>query len=321
MAIDRLAPTAPTITERVSREPTGQQPRPTVPAPLAGEAPAAAPFALDPGLPAAVGAVLDAMDGHLLASVAPAALLGKTALEGLLADTGAMQPNQLFAARQLVWQTPDTSVLASSWMVMVRNYAEQRAALQQQAEGRRLPSGLFQSEQAGAVLQGGRVSPQVVAETEAWKFAVYAWGAEKLVLRVVTRAPEDDESERRARRPAVPRIALRLEVFLPDLGKVIVQMEPIADGVLLEIGAAQQAAMQHMRTLLPQIAQLANRSGITIARAHLMRELAPVGGNQPGGRQVNQLTPALFRTMAEVAVLLSQPLPADELYFEPGAAR
>ncbi|WUR11190.1 hypothetical protein E7V67_015870 [[Empedobacter] haloabium] len=316
MAINRLAPTAPTITERTSREPTGQQPRPGLPQPAATGP--AAPFALEPGLPAAVGAVLEAMDGQLLASAAPAALAGKAALDSLLADTGAMQPNQLFASRQLVWQTPDTSVLAASWQVMVRNYAEQRAALQQQTEGRRLPSGLFRSEQAGAVLQGGRVSPEVVAETEAWKFAVYAWGAEKLVLRVVTLSPDEDEaSDRRGRRPAVPRVALRLEVFLPDMGKVVVQMEPAPGGVLLDIGAAQQAAMQHMRTLLPQIAVLANRCGITIGRARMMRELPAAAGNQPTGRQVAQLTPALFRTMAEVAVLLSQPLPADELFFEP----
>jgi hypothetical protein len=48
-----------------------------------------------------------------------------------------------------------------------------------------------------------------------------------------------------------------------------------------------------------------------------MRELAAPGVHEPTASQVALLTPALFKTIAEVAVLLSQPLPADELFFEP----
>jgi hypothetical protein len=298
------------IPDRVARDQPGRNNVPVAPQPQ-GDADGAT-FVPGAGTPAAVGALLEAMEGQPLIQAAPAALAGKAALDALLSEP-AMQPNQLFMSRQVVWQPPDPSALAASWMVMVRNYAEQRAALQQQTEGRHLPAGLFLSEQAPAVLREGRVPPHLVAETDAWRFAVYAWGSEKLVLRVVVRDDEDDESGAPAH---AVRIALRLEVFLADMGKVVVQMEPMAHGVLLEIGAAQNAAMQHMRTLLPQIAVLANRCGVTIVRARLMRELGAVSANQPTGRQVGALSPAIFHTMAEVAVLLSQPLPPDELFLQ-----
>lgn len=312
MAIDRLAPplTVLNIPDRVARDQPGRNNVPVAPQPQ-GDADGAT-FVPGAGTPAAVGALLEAIEGQPLLQAAPAALAGKAALDALLSEP-AMQPNQLFMSRQVVWQPPDPSALAASWMVMVRNYAEQRAALMQQTEGRHLPAGLFLSDQAPAVLREGRVPPHLVAETDAWRFAVYAWGSEKLVLRVVVRDDEDDESGAPAH---APRIALRLEVFLPDMGKVVVQMEPMAHGVLLEIGAAQNAAMQHMRTLLPQIAVLANRCGVTIVRARLMRELGAVSANQPTGRQVGALSPAIFHTMAEVAVLLSQPLPPDELFLQ-----
>jgi hypothetical protein len=151
-------------------------------------------FALDPGLPAAVGALLEAMEGKS-APGTPAALAGKlAAAEALLAETVSMQPNQVFMSRQLVWQAPDPSVMAASWMAMVRTYAEQRAALLQQTEGRHVPASLFLSDQAPQVLRDGRVPPQLVSELDAWRFAVYAWGTEKLVLRVVARDPGEEDA-------------------------------------------------------------------------------------------------------------------------------
>ena len=53
-----------------------------------------------------------------------------------------------------------------------------------------------------------------------------------------------------------------------------------------------------------------------VTRLSLTRELGAVSANQPTGRQVGGLGPAIFHTMAEVAVLLSQPLPPDELFLQ-----
>jgi hypothetical protein len=313
MAIDRLTPPAATLTvpERIVREQPGQvqviPPVNTVP----GEE---ASFSLPPGLPAAVGAIVDAPDTILphtglntLANVLHAQAAN-------MADPAALRPDQLQMSRQLVWQQPDANTMAQSWAVMVRTYGEQRAALMDQANGRKLPSGIFMTDQAKNAVRDGRATPVMISEMESWRFAVYAWGAEKLVLRVVSRDPGLPDEPRRKR----ARIAIRLELTLPDIGKVLVQMEPAGDGVVLEIGASQNAAMEYMREMLPQLATIISRNGLTLVRCHLMRELAPVREeyNNPTRVQTAMLTQSVFKSMAEVAVLLSQPQQPKDLFSE-----
>jgi hypothetical protein len=196
---------------------------------------------------------------------------------------------------------------------MVRTYSEQRAALLRQNEGRHVPASLFMADPPPAVLRDSRPYPGLVSELDAWRFAVYAWGSEKLTLRVVARDPGQEGPDQRRRRP---RVAVRLEMNLPDIGKVVVQMEPAEMGVVLEIGAASNEAMQHMRALLPQVATIIGRCGLQIVRARLMRELSPVNplDNEPTRTQIALLSTAVFKAMAEVAVFLSQPrLPEQAL--------
>ncbi len=316
MAIDRITPSNPALSihDRQVRENPGQvnaQPVPPVAQPP-GDAP---DFALHSGLPAAVGALIEAMEGaqHGQAAAKAAAAAGAAAGAVLAQEAVSMQPNQLFPLRQLVWHNPDTSLLAASWQVMVRTYSEQRAALQRQNEGRHVPASLFMADPPPAVLRDQRPYPGLVSELDAWRFAVYAWGSEKLTLRVVARDPGQEGPDQRRRRP---RIAVRLEMNLPDIGKVVVQMEPADLGVVLEIGAASNEAMQHMRGMLPQIATIIGRCGLQIVRARLMRELSPVNplDNEPTRTQIALLSTAVFKAMAEVAVFLSRPrLPEEAL--------
>jgi hypothetical protein len=316
MAIDRVTPSNPSLSihDRQVRENPGQanaQPIPPVAQPP-GDAPE---FALQGGLPASVGALIDAMEGAQQSQVARSTAAAGATIGALLSQEAlSMQPNQLFPLRQMVWHTPDTNLLAASWQVMVRTYSEQRAALQQHNEGRHLPSSLFMADPPPPVLRDGRPYPGLVSELDAWRFAVYAWGAEKLTLRVVARDQGQEEGPDQRRRR--PRVALRLELNLPDIGKVVVQMEPSELGVVLEIGAASNEAMQQMRELLPRIATIIGQCGLQIVRARLMRELTPVNHleNDPSRTQVALLTADLFKAMAEVAVFLSQPrLPEQAL--------
>ena len=315
MAIDRVTPSNPglSIHDRQVRETPGQvhaQPVPPVAQPP-GDAP---DFALHSGLPASVSAMLEAMDGAQHAQAAKAAAAAGGAAGALLAHEAlSMQPNQLFPLRQLVWHHPDTSILAASWQVMVRTYSEQRAALQQQHDGRHVPASLFMADVPPPVLRDGRPHPGMVSELDAWRFAVYAWGAEKLILRVVARDPGQDGPGQEQRRRK-PRVAVRLEMHLPELGKVVLQIEPSENGIVLEIGAASHPAMQRMRELLPRIATIIGHCGLQIVRARLMRELAPVNPfeNDPSQAQVALLTAPVFKAMAEVAVFLSQPRLPDE---------
>jgi hypothetical protein len=313
MAIDRIGPTL---------RPQGIPDRQPVQPSPAARAPGEVALDIDypvgplmPGGPGGVGAIMDGADGRPLPQAGLEALAAALAAEvpnG--ADPAAMRPNQVFLSRQLVWQPPDAAMMAASWQVMVRTYGEQRAAWLEQASGRNVPSSLFMADHTPSALRDGRPGLPLVTEMEPWRFAVYAWGAERLVLKVVVRDDEEQEHNNRRRRT---RVALRLELMLPGVGRVVIQMEPAAgNGVVLEVGAAQTSAMQHMREMLPKLAATVARSGLTILRCRLRRELPPAVGEHsyPTRMHTAALTLAIFKSMAELAVLLSQPMPPEDVF-------
>ncbi|WP_229262071.1 hypothetical protein [Duganella guangzhouensis] len=261
--------------------------------------------------PNSIGGLADGPDAHGLPPGGAEALAAALA-EIVDADAAAMRPNQVFLSRQMVWQPPDVSAMAASWQVMVRTYGEQRAAWLEQASGQHLPASLFMADPTPGGREGRPGAP-LVTEMEPWRFAVYAWGAERLVLKVVVKDDEEYDRNRRKR----SRVALRLELMLPGVGRVVIQMEPASgNGVVMEVGAAQTASMQHMRDILPQVAAVVSRAGLTILRCRLRRELPASGGEHahPTRLHTAALTQALFKAMAEVAVLLSQPVIADDLF-------
>jgi hypothetical protein len=261
---------------------------------------------LPPAAPVAAGAILDGADTPTPNGAALQAM-AETLLDGADAVlSSAMRPNQLFS-RQLTWHPPDAAMMAASWQVMVRTYGQQRDAWLEQAKGQHVPSSLFMADHNPSAVREGRPGLPLVTEMEPWRFAVFAWGAERLVLKVVVR--DDEESDARARKRT--RVALRLELMLPSVGRVIIQLEPASsNGVLMEVGAAHTSAMQYMREALPQLAALVNRFGLTVVRCHL-RRVIPAGGAEqiPTAAHTALLTAPLFKAMAEMAVLLSQPVP------------
>lgn len=135
-----------------------------------------------------------------------------------LAEAASMQPNQVFISRQLVWQNPSSATLAASWQTMVQIYGEQRAALLDQTRGLHVPAGRFMAEQDSTAL---RASLSMM-EIEPWRFAVLGWGGQRMTLRVLARF---------TRKRWRARVALRLELTLPDASCVMVQMEAVGDGV------------------------------------------------------------------------------------------
>lgn len=306
MAFDRIGPTTAPLSV-----PDRPHPQPQPGAATGGDG---GDYPLAPVLPAEAGLLVDGAEGlplpHAGLDTLAAQLAADTPNAG---DPAAMHPNQVFLSRQLVWAPPDTASMAGSWAVMVYTYAQQRAALQEQANGQHVPSSLFMADHTPAVLREGRGAPPLVTELEPWRFAVYAWGAEQLVLRVVIRDQDGDDDHPRRRGP---RVALRLELMLPGIGRVVIQMEPAGGGVVLEVGAQQSSAMQHMREMLPQVAATVSRAGLTIIRCRLVREVPLATHHYPERAQIAALTPIVFKAMAEVAVLLSHPLPPDDLYSE-----
>jgi hypothetical protein len=295
-----------TIPQRIAGEQPGQ--RPPI-APVAHEPERDAGFAPPGTLAAALdGADLPPPSGALtrLASV--------LAAEALLAgEPAAMRSDQVFMARQLTWpQQMDPHAMAASWSIMVRTYAEQRAALLDQARGQHLPASLFMADRTPLPARDGERTMALVTELDAWRFAVYAWGSARLVLRVVSREPAEYEGpQRRSRR----RVALRLELQLAEFGRVVVQLEPAGAGVLLELGAEQPNAQQHLRELLPLLAATVGQAGLSIRRCRVARTLDPLHHEMhlPDRDQAALLTPPIFKAMADIALLLSQPAQTDTL--------
>lgn len=302
--VDRIGATA----RSVSIPDRHTQPGPVVRGPLDSTSRFPVPT-LPPAVPLASGAILDGPEAPPSQPGLQAMAMAEALLDG--ADSllsSAMRPNQLFA-RQLTSHPPDAAMMAASWQVMVRAYGQQRAAWLEQSKGQHVPASLFMADHNPSAVREGRPGLPLVTEMEPWRFAVFAWGTERLVLKVVVR--EDEEADRRQRRRA--RVALRLELMLQGLGRVVIQVEPTSTkGVLMEVGAAHTSAMQYMREALPQLAALVNRYGLTVVRCHLRRTI-PASGPEldPTPAHTALLTAPLFKAMADIAVLLSQPQPAQ----------
>ena len=144
MALERIGPTS-----RPAGIPDRQPVQPSPAARAPGPVPLEVDFPVGPllpggpnstGGPGAVGVILDNPEGRPLPPSNAEALAAALADMPNGADPAAMRPNQVFLSRQLVWQPPDTALMAASWQVMVRTYGEQRAAWLEQASGRHVPS-------------------------------------------------------------------------------------------------------------------------------------------------------------------------------------
>jgi hypothetical protein len=240
----------------------------------------------------------DALLPAVIASAAPTA-----GADGAGRDSAAMQVNQLLLARQLSWPAPDSLALAASWRVMVKTYATQLAAMQQQAHGQQLPAALFMAGQEPAALRDG-AQQALASGAEAWRFAVYGWEGQQLTLRVL--AGDPDQAPGRRRRG---KVALRLELALADGSRVMVQIEPLPDGILLDLAATSAAALQQLREALPALAAAVGRAGLRILRCTIRDTLQPGRPHQddPARAAAAGLTLPVFRAMAEVALLLSRP--------------
>lgn len=308
MTIDRVSAgnPLPLITQRLDVSPaTPMTPGVVMPLVPVGSFMAPAP---DAGtLPAQLAQAQDS----LAALVKPNA--GDPGLGATARDSSAMQVNQLFFTRQLVWQPPDAAQLAASWRVMVKTYGEQYAALQEQAHGQHLPGKLFMAEQPSLA------RPALPLDTEAWRFAVYGWGGQRLLLRVLPGSEEEDATPRKRH----GKVALRVELLIDGIGRAVIQMEPSSDGVLLELAAGEEAALTHLRRMLPAIADCVRQAGLRLLRCRLNRVLhaQPAHAGYPMQAAAAALPLPLFHAMAEVALLLTHP-PAEAAHdpAEPEAA-
>jgi hypothetical protein len=254
-----------------------------------------------------------------VAGVAPAALLAELdnlplplpgapasapAAAGATADAmqegAAMRPDQLVMARQLTWPNRDGGALADSWRGMVRSYGAQLVSREMQARPGQLPMAMLQAGQDPRVL---RQAEQQNAPFDAWRFTVHAGSAHDQHLRVVQ---EDQEAQQQQQRKRRARAALRLELVLQDGTVVTVQAEPLADGVRLELCAADAASLARLRALQPELETAVARAGLRVL-GWKYRDSLPMGPAHirlPSTDAASALSLPVFRAMAELALVL-----------------
>lgn len=226
-------------------------------------------------------------------------------LQSGVRDSTAMQENQVFFSRQMVWQAPDATALATSWRVMVKTYGEQNAAMEDQARGQRIPASLLMTDQNPSALRDSQRGAQPL-DIDAWRFAVYGWGGQRMWLRLL---PSEAEQEKHGRRQRRGKVALRLEMALADGAKVVLQMEPMGDGILLELASADSGALDYVRLALPELARVIGEAGLRIVRCRVGQTPFPLYPNKNVAMRAAAaaLTPDIFRAMAEAALFLSRP--------------
>lgn len=263
-----------------------------------------------PASPLQIGAVAAAAPATLLARGDTPALPFSTPLPAAAGtpqqaggqpgpDGAAMRPDQVLMARQLAYPQQDGAGLARAWRTLVRNHGSQLTSQALAASAGQLSPAQLMAAQQGQV---ARQSDLLAAHHDAWRFTVHAGNHPAQHLEVV--AEDADRPPGRRRRP---RAALRLELVLADGTTAVIEVEPTPQGVAIALCAPDGAALARLRRLQPELEQVLEKAGLKVSRWQY-RDRLPAGrshamiANAEAAAQA--LTPAVFRAVAELALLL-----------------
>lgn len=215
------------------------------------------------------------------------------------AEGAAMRPDQVLMARQLAYQQQDGASLARAWRSQVRNHGSQLTSRALADNAGQLSPALLAAAQQGQVV---RHPEQLAAHPDAWRFTVHGGSAKPQHLAVL--ADDADAPPGRRRRS---RAALRLELELADGSAVVIQVTPTPQGLAIDICAPDARALTRLRWLQPELEQVLQRAGLTVLRWRFSDTL-PAGRSHETIANAEQaaqaLTPAVFRAVAELALLL-----------------
>jgi hypothetical protein len=215
------------------------------------------------------------------------------------ADGAAMRPDQVFMSRQMHFAAADGQTLATSWRAMLRNYGTQMMQRELRAHAGQLPPAVLAASQDGRVLR--QPDSPGLPPPDAWRFTVHAGGPHTQQLRLVTEEPDQPPGRRRR-----GRAALRLELELADGTRVVVQVEPAPEGLVLELCAADADALDRLRKLEPMLEKAVARAGLRVLRWRY-RDTLPAGqvhARLAHTEAAQALTLPVFRAVAELALLL-----------------
>lgn len=259
------------------------------------------PQTMVPGHPLAMPA-----DGVPLPSSTPLpGPMPASQLSAGLNEGAAMRPDQVFMARQWAWPGFTGATLAAAWRGMVSVHGAQLAAMQQQSQGQHLPGALLMAGQYPGALSTHQQQAPLQGHPDAWRFVLPDNAGRPLTLRVLSGGPDQPPGRRRR-----GKAALRVELTLADGSRATVQLEPLAAGVMLEFAAEQPHAVEQLRMALPALREAIGLAGLTLVRASIRQSLGPARSLQ----HAPALPAALFRAMAEVALLLAAPAAAPPAF-------
>jgi hypothetical protein len=213
-------------------------------------------------------------------------------------DGAAMRPDQVFMARQMAWPLADGASLASAWRALVRGYGAALAAREQQAKSGQLPAALLLAAYEGRL---PRQQEPGGAPADAWRFTIHPGGPQAQQLRVIT-----EEADRPPGRRRRPRAALRLELELEDGVRVTLQVEPLPEGLVVELCAPGASQLERLRALQPQLEAAIERSGLPVLRWRFRDSLpgGEVHARVPSAQAPGMFTLPVFRALAELALAL-----------------
>lgn len=218
---------------------------------------------------------------------------GQAASSGVatpLTDQAAMRLDQT-AMQRISLLLPEAATLALAWYMRVRERGVAlAAALPQSAPG------------LLAAPLGAQSVPPVAPGAERLAFPVFAWGGLPALLWLV---PADEDPKRRGRRRTV--LALRIELALPVLGPVAVQVVCEGLGVTLALVVEREDGVQAVRETLPAIAAALAKAGMRLTKCSITRGrvgAAPPEAREPTLEEAAAITPGPFRAVAEVVVVL-----------------
>jgi len=238
-------------------------------------------------------------------------LAGASSLPAPAPDSGAegaaMRADQAIMARQLAYPPLDAATLARGWRAQVRNHGSALTGRALAESSGQLSPALLAAAQQGQVAR----QPELLgAHPDAWRFTVHAGSAQAQHLAVL--ADDADQPPGRRRRPHA---ALRLELELADGSRVVIDVEPQLEGggVAIALCAPDARTLTRLRWLQPELETVLEKAGVKVLRWHY-RDRLPAGrshGSMANADAAAQsLTAAVFRTVAELALLLpAQPAP------------
>jgi hypothetical protein len=185
---------------------------------------------------------------------------------------------------------------------MVRSYGAQIVSRDLQARPGQVPTAMLLAGQDPRILRQADPSG---SPFDAWRFTVHAGSAQDQHLRVVQQKHEEPQEPQQQKRRRT-RAALRLELVLLDGTVVTVQAEPVADGVLLELCAPDEAGLARLRALQPELETAVARAGLRVL-GWKYRDSLPLGPAHirlPSADAASALSLPVFRAMAELALVL-----------------